>query len=108
MPFYRIPEWVEEEMVLFGHRARAARHGVGLSQQRLADHIAMSQAAISRAERGVAPHMTLERLIRISAALGPWFVLGGCPHDHHCQYGPRRDYPIFGTATRPWVTRLRD
>ncbi len=61
-----------------------------LTQQQLADRAGVSQSMVSRAERGTAQAMPLERLLRLTAPLDRLFPVGCCPHDHDCPWQPYR------------------
>ena len=82
----RYLEWPVPEMVVVGARFANGRRRAGLSQRRLAELASVSQSAVSRLERGLTPGMSVERLIRIAAAIGLGFPFGFCPHDHLCPY----------------------
>lgn len=56
--------------VKFGLAVRAVRRRRGWTQAELADRAGVSQAAVSRAERGAARTLTLRTLERIAEALG--------------------------------------
>ncbi|CAN5574171.1 hypothetical protein BH23CHL6_BH23CHL6_08690 [soil metagenome] len=88
-------------MVAFGALVRRCREGAGMSQRRVAAKSNISQSVISRFERGLAPGMTVERLVRISTAIGPNLPLGFCPHDHACGWSRHT-----GSAASPDVTGL--
>ncbi len=83
--------WPLPVMVIFGARFAHARAKAGLSQRALAYEAGVSQSVVSRLERGLVSHMSAERIIRLSMALGPSFPFGFCPHDHNCSwpYDPR-------------------
>jgi transcriptional regulator with XRE-family HTH domain len=57
-----------------------------MSQRRLAAKAGVSQAVISRLERGVAHGLAAMRLVTIGMALGPNFPFGCCGHDHPCAF----------------------
>lgn len=75
-------------LVLTGRYLRRARRLASKTQQQLAAESGISQAMISRAERGRAPGMSLERFVRLCQPLGRLFPLGTCPHDHDCAWQP--------------------
>lgn len=80
-------EWPVSEMLLVGARFRNGRRQAGLSQRRVARRAGVSQSAVSRLERGLSTSMAAHRMIRIAAAIGPYFPFGFCPHmDHRCAY----------------------
>lgn len=70
----------------FGRALRHARLSMGKTQRRLAEQTEVSQSVISRAERGLAPRLALERMVQIQRALRPALPLGQCPHDHECRW----------------------
>lgn len=76
------------DLVEFGRNVRRARRIIGLSQQRVADRAQISQSMLSRLERGLAPAMPTEALVRLGRVLGGAFPLGTCPHDHDCPWQP--------------------
>jgi transcriptional regulator with XRE-family HTH domain len=53
-----------------GEEFREARLSGGLSQDQVADAVGISQAELSRIERGMAPWVTYETLVLIAAVLG--------------------------------------
>jgi transcriptional regulator with XRE-family HTH domain len=73
-------------MVVVGARFRNGRQQAGLTQRRLAALSGVSQSVISRFERGLNSGMSVERLVKIANALGPYFPFGFCPHDHGCSH----------------------
>jgi DNA-binding XRE family transcriptional regulator len=93
--FNRYAIWPEPLAVALGGLVRRARLYAGLSQQQVAARSGVSQSVISRFERGLAPGMSVERLIRIADAIGPSLPLGFCPHDHVCAW-PRSVAPKPG------------
>jgi transcriptional regulator with XRE-family HTH domain len=88
-------DWLQADLIDFGQILRRCRRIGGLSQQQLADRSGVSQSVISRAERGKAPRLALERLLRLQAVLGAAFPIGVCPHDHRCVWSP----------PAPWATQ---
>jgi transcriptional regulator with XRE-family HTH domain len=75
-------------LVRLGRYLRRSRIWADKSQQRLADEAGVSQSMVSRAERGLAPSMGLERLVNVTEQLGRIFPFGVCPHDHECSWQP--------------------
>jgi len=64
----------------------------GKTQQQVADQTGLSQSMVSRAERAVAPGMSLDRFVAMCLAFDRLFPLGACPHDHECSWQPiKRD-----------------
>ena len=59
-----------EDPVRFGQSLRALRRRQPWTQQELADRAGVSQAAVSRAERGQVRHLTIRTIDRIAEALG--------------------------------------
>lgn len=57
--------WLQRDL---GHRIKARRKYLGVSQQKLADHLGIDRAGISRAEKGGVK--TIDFLVRICRALG--------------------------------------
>ena len=76
------------EILLFGRYVRRARYFARLSQDDLAWEAQVSQSMVSRLERGDAPAMGIDRLIRVGAGLGNNLPLGFCPHTHLCPWQP--------------------
>ena len=54
----------------------------GLEPGAAGGEVGVSQSVISRFERGLAPGMTTDKLLRLSEALGGRFPIGSCPHPH--------------------------
>ena len=77
-------------LVLVGRYLRRSRHYAAKAQEQLANESGVSQSMVSRAERGKAPHMALERFVMMCKPLDRLFPLGACPHDHHCPWQPIR------------------
>lgn len=78
----------EDAIAQFGRDLRFARRRECLSQMRLEERSGVDQSTISRLELARAPHVSLERLIRLHIAMGDSFPLGHCPHDHECAFRP--------------------
>ena len=57
-------------LATIGEEFRESRLSAGLSQDQVADAVGISQAELSRIERGVAPWVTFETLALIAAVLG--------------------------------------
>lgn len=74
---------IQQRIELFGVALRMWRGRRGFSQERLEELSGVDQTSISRAERGLAPGFSFERLARLSIVLGPSMV-GFCPHEHAC------------------------
>jgi transcriptional regulator with XRE-family HTH domain len=72
----------------FGKKFRSARQQAGVSQMRLEALSGVDQSMISRMELAKAPHASLDRIVCVADALGPFFPLGVCPHEHRCGYRP--------------------
>jgi transcriptional regulator with XRE-family HTH domain len=91
----------EDAIAQFGRDLRFARTQEGLSQMSLEGRSGVDQTLISKLERAKAPHVSLERLIRLHLALGDGLPLGHCPHDHQCVFrhpdlvSSRRHVPRF-------------
>src|SRR4051794_38552334 len=79
----------EEAITQFGLDLRFSRMQAGISQMSLEGRSGVDQTLISKLERAKAPHVSLERLIRLHIALGDAFPLGHCPHDHDCTFRRR-------------------
>jgi len=73
-------------LLWFGRNVRRGRRIVGMSQQQVADRCGSSQSTLSRLERGLAPSLGIDRLVRLTAVLGRALPLGECPHEHHCPW----------------------
>jgi transcriptional regulator with XRE-family HTH domain len=65
---------------------KRARYLAGMTQRELARRSGVDQGLISRLERALAPATKVEKLVRISEALGRSFPLGYCPHGHGCPW----------------------
>ena len=76
------------EILRFGRYVRRARYFVRISQDDLAWKADISQSMVSRLERGLAPAMGIDRLVRLGGALGNNLPLGFCPHTHLCPWQP--------------------
>ena len=70
----------------FGQYVRRSRYMAHMTQVQLAKVSGVEQGSISRLERGLAPAMKTERLIKLSAAMGRAFPMGYCPHEHWCPW----------------------
>ena len=81
---------VDPTLAVLGRYLRRSRRYLEVTQMQLAERSGLSQSMISRAERGVAPAMSIERFVILCAALGRLFPLGSCPHDHDCAWEPIR------------------
>jgi transcriptional regulator with XRE-family HTH domain len=79
-----------QPLVVLGRYIRRSRRYSEKNQRRLAEDAHVSQAQLSRLERGVVPSMRLERFVQIANALGRLLPLGVCPHDHPCAWQPVR------------------
>ena len=105
IPFKRVhgsyAVWPEPEMVAFGALFRRGRGYAGLTQRQLEDRSGVSQSVISRFERGRAPGLSSERLLRMANAIGPRFPFGFCPHEHACEWPRKREYRQWPL---PWAT----
>jgi transcriptional regulator with XRE-family HTH domain len=75
---------IEEALRRFGMELRRCRIQAGFSQASLAETSGVSQATISRLERGRAPHASLSKLMHLSLVLGHRLPLAFCPHEHAC------------------------
>lgn len=80
----------QPELVEFGRYLRRARRYAQLSQQHVADAAGVSQSTVSRLERGVAPHVGVDKLLAIRRTYGRLLPLGVCPHEHECAWQPVR------------------
>jgi hypothetical protein len=89
-------------LVLVGRYLRRARRYARKSQQRVANESGVTQSMVSRAERGLAPGMSLLRLVKMCVPLDRLFPLGACPHDHDCAWQPIKPPERQSTA----VSRL--
>jgi transcriptional regulator with XRE-family HTH domain len=79
--------WQPDPLLLaFGQYIKRARYLAGVSQVELSKLSGVDQGALSRLERALAPAMKVERLVKLSAALGRMLPLGYCPHEHWCQW----------------------
>lgn len=96
----------EGAVALLGDYLRRSRRLAGLSQQRLADVSGVSQTMVSRAERGVAPSMAVERLVRMVQPLARFFPLGVCPHDHPCAWQPFKEVRHEMSVPAQFVERM--
>jgi hypothetical protein len=73
---------------------------------RLGAAAGVSQSMISRAERGLAPSMTLGAIVRIGRVLGRAMPLGLCPHAHDCPW-QEVVLPIFNKSHEErWISRV--
>lgn len=75
-------------LVDLGRYLRRGRAFAGFSQQGLGYRADVTQSMISRAERGLAPSMGVDRLAQLGRVLGRAFPLGCCPHEHDCAWQP--------------------
>ncbi len=80
---YLLPEAdprIVDAVSTLGRAVRLAWLDLGLSQEALEALAGVDQTAISRLERGLAPH----------------FPVGACPHDHPCRWRAE------ARSVRPW------
>ena len=84
--FGRYVVWPSPAAIAFGRMFRRARLMAGYSQRALAARSGVSQSVISRFERGMAPGMSVERLVILCDALAPHMPFGFCPHEHRCAW----------------------
>ena len=98
--------WPDPHMIALGRMMRRARRLAGLSQDRVEAISGVSQSAISRFERGLAPGMTIERLLRIASAVGVSFPFGFCPHPHRCVWFPIASVPYSHPPAKPKVVSM--
>src|SRR5262245_9957273 len=84
--FGKYEVWPDPYAIALGRSFRRCRLLAGLSQDQVEAESGISQSVISRFERGLAPGMTTERLIRIASVVGNWFPFGFCPHSHRCAW----------------------
>jgi transcriptional regulator with XRE-family HTH domain len=81
--------WQPDPLLLaFGQYVKRSRYLAGKTQRQLSGDSDVDQGQISRLERALAPAMGVDRLVRLSGALGRVFPLGYCPHEHWCQWQP--------------------
>jgi len=73
-------------LLAFGQYVKRGRYLGDMSQVELSKKSGVDQGAISRLERALAPSMKVERLVKLSNALGRFLPLGYCPHEHWCQW----------------------
>jgi len=86
--------WQPDPLLLaFGQYVKRSRYLAQMSQVELARLSGVDQGAISRLERALAPAMKVERIVRLSKAMGRVFPLGYCPHEHWCQWQPAPERP---------------
>lgn len=78
----------DSAVAYLGRYLRRARSYAQKTQQQIADESGVSQSMVSRAERGRAPGMRLERFLAMCQSLGRLFPLGACPHEHECGWQP--------------------
>jgi transcriptional regulator with XRE-family HTH domain len=75
-----------QALARIGEEFREARLAAGLTQRQVAEAVGISQAELSRVERGMAPWVTYETLVLIAAVLGLDLPLRAFPVS-----GPVRD-----------------
>ena len=83
----------DQGLLTFGQYVRRSRYLAGMSQVQLAKASGVEQGSISRLERGLAPAMKVERVVKLAAAMGRDFPLGCCPHEHWCPLQPAPKLP---------------
>ncbi len=81
-----------QALQMLGAAVRIGRERMGLSQDALAGNAELSQAAVSRLERGMVWGMAVVRFARVAWVLGERMPLGGCPHAHRCAYDTEWQY----------------
>lgn len=86
----------DQALLTFGRYVRRSRYLAGMSQVQVAAASGVEQGSISRLERGLAPAMKVERVVRLAAAIGRDFPLGFCPHEHWCPLQPAPRLPEQG------------
>jgi len=75
---------------LLGRYLRRSRRLAEVTQRDLALQAGVSQTMLSRAERGAAAAMPMERFVAMVTPLDRLFPFGCCPHDHNCAWQPVR------------------
>jgi transcriptional regulator with XRE-family HTH domain len=80
-------------LIAFGQYVKRSRYLADLTQRRLAELSGVEQGQISRLERALSPWTKVERLVKLSDAMGRSFPLGYCPHEHWCAWQPAPSPP---------------
>lgn len=75
---------LRERLERFGAELRRCRYQIGWSQTALARRSGVPQSTISRLERGKTARVPVVKLIMLSEAMGLFFPMAYCPHDHGC------------------------
>ena len=90
---YLMPDHEYDRALLraFGIMLRRSRLMAGLSQVVLSERSGVSQAMVSRLERGAAPAASVFKIVRLGDAIGIRWPLGFCPHHHYCCWRPLRE-----------------
>jgi transcriptional regulator with XRE-family HTH domain len=106
--FGRYEVWPDPYAIALGRMFRRARRLAGLSQDKVEAGSGISQSVISRFERGLAPGMTTERLIRIASVVGLSFPFGFCPHTdpHPCPWPVIAPVPYDHPPAKPKIKSM--
>jgi len=78
----------QTDLLTFGQYVKRARYLAGMSQDEAEKASGVDQGSISRLERGLAPAMKVERIVKLASGIGSAFPLGFCPHQHWCPWQP--------------------
>lgn len=78
----------DPRLITFGQYVKRARYMAHKTQNELAAAAGVDQPLISRLERALAPATKIDKVVRLSEALGRAFPFGYCPHEHWCQWQP--------------------
>lgn len=81
--------WLPDPSLLaFGQYLKRSRYLAAKTQTQLEAESGVDQGMISRLERALAPYARIDRLVRLSDALGRALPFGYCPHEHFCPWQP--------------------
>ena len=99
-------------MERFGAEFRRCRYQIGFSQMVLAERSGVPQSTISRLERGRTARVPVVKLVMLTEAMGRFFPMAYCPHDHHCAWQRldstgRPSVPRGAIEDEPWFQALR-
>jgi len=102
---------LRQRMERFGAELRRCRYQMGFTQAVLAERSGVPQSTISRLERGRTARVPVLKLVLLTEAMGRFFPMAYCPHDHRCAWqrldpSGRLSDPLGLAEDDPWFQAL--